>query len=472
MNPDFVDEKAPFRQEVDSMGTVLVPARVYYGASTQRARDNFPISGLRMPTAFIRALALVKHCAAQANGRLGLLSPEVADAISRASLQVADGLFSEEFVVDVFQTGSGTSTNMNMNEVVARRARELAGLSLEDRTSIHPNDHVNLGQSSNDVVPTALHMSAQQEILERLIPALELLEKSLSKKAKQLKKTVKTGRTHLQDATPVTFGQVFGGYAEQVREARLQVLSSTRKLQRVALGGTAVGTGLNAHPDFARTVLRELSTRYGYQVRETKNHFRSQSSIDDVVTVSGALRNAALAILKVADDIRWMSCGPRAGFGELTLPAVQPGSSIMPGKVNPVIIESLRMVCIQVQSNDHSIALSAQSDNFELCVMLPLVTYNLLQSVSILSKGCENFALKCIDGIEATDKGPADVHFGLGLATALVPAIGYDEAARLAKLAASSGESVLEVARKYTELSEARLRSLLDPFKMTKKPRR
>lgn len=455
------------REERDSMGTVLVPANAYYGASTQRAVENFPISGLRLQVEFNRTLARIKRAACLTNQRLGLLDDDVAEAIELALEEVLCGRFEQDMVVDVFQTGSGTSTNMNINEIVARRAREMLG-NVDSRDLVHPNDHVNLGQSSNDVIPTALHLSAYEQILSRLIPALSRLEKSLKKKSKQFRSVVKTGRTHLQDATPVTLGQVFGGYAAQVGEAIKHLKLTSRSLSRVALGGTAVGTGLNAHPKFAREVCKLLSKDFGFPIREARNHFRAQSTIDDVVAVSGALRVCAVSLMKIADDVRWMGSGPRAGFGEVNIPEVQPGSSIMPGKVNPVIAESLRQVVVQVIGNDASIAFAGQSENFELSVMLPVVAYNLLQSISILSNAADNFKLKCVDGITATTRGPELVEKGLALVTALVPEIGYDECARLAKIAAKTGETVFVVALRETKIPEAKLKRLLDPLKLTR----
>ncbi|MDZ4836289.1 MAG: class II fumarate hydratase [Candidatus Melainabacteria bacterium] len=457
------------REERDSMGTVLVPADAYYGASTQRAVQNFPISDLRLPSEFNRAVARIKKAACRVNCGLGLIDSDKAEGIDLALEEVLIGRFDRWFVVDVFQTGSGTSTNMNVNEVVARRARELMGGDANARDLVHPNDHVNLGQSSNDVIPTALHLSAYEEILTRLIPALTKLEKSLKKKSKQFRSVVKTGRTHLQDATPVTLGQVFGGYAAQVGEANKHLKQTSKRLSQVALGGTAVGTGLNAHPKFASEVCKLLSADFAFPVREARNHFRAQSTIDDVVAVSGAIRVAAVALMKIADDVRWMGSGPRAGFGEITIPEVQPGSSIMPGKVNPVIAESLRQVVVQVVSNDSAIAFAGQSENFELSVMLPVVAYNFLQSISILANATNNFATRCVDDLTATTRGPELVETGLALVTALVPVIGYDESARLAKIAAKTGETVFVVALRETNIPEAKLKKLLNPLKLTRR---
>ena len=464
-------QKGSTRLERDSLGDVRVPADVYYGASTQRAVENFPISGLKLPSRFIHALALIKRCAAEVNGELGLLPDDVAEAIAAACDEISSGELDSQFVVDVFQTGSGTSTNMNMNEVVARRAREILGVDPGDRDAVHPNDHVNLGQSSNDVIPSALHLSAYLDCVDRLLPALARLESGLKRKARQFKGVVKTGRTHLQDATPVTLGQEFSGYAAQVHGSAAALRKAVKSLSRLTLGGTAVGTGINSHPEFAKRVTAKLAVLCDRKVSVTSNHFRSQSSIDDVLNVSGALRMVSIGLRKMADDIRWMGSGPRAGLGELELPAVQPGSSIMPGKVNPVIAESLRMVCVHVQGCDHTILLAAQQDNFELNVMLPVVAYNLLQSIEILSTSCENFRTKCLEGLKATDRGPEQVYAGLGLATALVPTVGYDEAARIAKVASQTGESILDVAVRETDIGEKKLKRILDPRKLTRRSR-
>ncbi len=456
------------REERDSMGVVQVPSDAYFGASTQRAVENFPISDLRLQPAFNHALARIKLAACQTNRDLKLLGRLQAAAIEQALREMLDGRFECWMVVDVFQTGSGTSTNMNINEIVARRAREILAAGGSDET-VHPNDHVNLGQSSNDVIPTALHLSAYELIVSKLVPELTGLERALLAKARQFRKVVKTGRTHLQDATPVTLGQVFGGYAAQVDEARKHLTVTAKRLSRVALGGTAVGTGLNAHPKFAGAVCKLLSQQYPFAVREARNHFRAQSSIDDVVAVSGALRMCGAALMKVSDDVRWMGSGPRAGFGELTLPEVQPGSSIMPGKVNPVIAESLRQVVAQLVGNDATIAFAAQSENFELCVMLPVVAYNLLQSITILANASNNFASRCVVGLQSTERGPALVESGLALVTALVPVIGYDECARLAKVAAKSGESIFAVASRETSIPTRKLKRLLNPLALTRR---
>jgi fumarate hydratase class II len=454
------------RTERDSMGPVQVPEDAYYGASTMRAVLNFPISGLRFPRRFIRALGLIKRSAAEANAELGLLEPRLAEAIVRAAEEVADGRLDDQFVVDIFQTGSGTSTNMNANEVIANRAAELLGGQRGSKL-VHPNDHVNLGQSSNDVIPTAIHLSALLAIGEELVPALSTLQASLAAKAQEFWPVVKTGRTHLQDATPIRLGQEFLGYAGQVERALRRLERAATELEEVALGGTAVGTGLNTHPLFAARVCERLSAATGLAVRETDNHFQAQSSLDAVVGCSGALRAAAIALFKVANDICWLASGPRAGLGELSLPEVQPGSSIMPGKVNPVIPEALIQVCAQVIGNDTTVALAGQRSFFELNTMMPVAAYNLLQSIELLAAGARNFAERCVDGLQARERGPELVETGLGMATGLAPIIGYDAAAEIAKEAAASGRTIREVARERTGLSDEDLRRALDPTSMT-----
>jgi fumarate hydratase class II len=448
------------------MGPVQVPLEAYYGASTMRAVLNFPISGLRFPRRFIRALGLIKRSAAEANAELGLLEPRLAEAIARAAEEVAEGRLDDQFVVDIFQTGSGTSTNMNANEVIANRAAELLGGQRGSKL-VHPNDHVNLGQSSNDVIPTAIHLSALLAIGEELVPALSTLQASLAAKAQEFWPVVKTGRTHLQDATPIRLGQEFLGYAGQVERALRRLERAATELEEVALGGTAVGTGLNTHPLFAARVCERLSTATDLTVRETDNHFQAQSNLDAVVGCSGALRAAAIALFKVANDICWLASGPRAGLGELSLPEVQPGSSIMPGKVNPVIPEALIQVCAQVIGNDTTVALAGQRSFFELNTMMPVAAYNLLQAIELLAAGARNFGEQCVDGLQATERGPELVEKGLAMATGLAPIIGYDAAAEIAKEAAVSGRTIREVARERTGLSDEDLRRALDPTSMT-----
>ncbi len=454
------------RSERDSMGPVRVPKEAYYGASTMRAVRNFPISGLRFPRRFIRALGLIKRSAAEVNADLGLLEPRLAEAIARAADEVAEGRLDDQFVVDVFQTGSGTSTNMNANEVIANRAAELLG-GRRGSKLVHPNDHVNLGQSSNDVIPTAIHLSALLAIREELAPGLSELRALLAAKAEEFWPVVKTGRTHLQDATPIRLGQEFQGYAGQVARALRRLEGAATELEEVALGGTAVGTGLNTHPQFAARVCERLSAATGLAVRETDNHFQAQSNLDAVVGCSGALRAAAIALLKIANDISLLGSGPRAGLGELTLPEVQPGSSIMPGKVNPVIPEALIQVCAQVIGNDATVAVAGERSFFELNTMMPVAGYNLLQSIELLGAAARNFAERCVDGLQATERGPELVERGLGIATGLAPIIGYDAAAEIAKEAAGSGRTIRDVARERTELSDEDLQRALDPTSMT-----
>lgn len=455
------------RVERDSMGEMQVPSDAYYGASTQRAVLNFPISELRFSRSFIRALGMIKLSCAEVNKEKGELDAKVADAIVKAAREVADGKFDSEFPVDIFQTGSGTSTNMNANEVIANRAIEILGGKRGDRQLVHPNDHVNKGVSSNDSIPTAIHVAALIDIKERLVPALTTLEKSLRKKSEEFMPVIKTGRTHLQDATPIRLGQEFLGYTGQVERAIERLQYASQRLSQVALGGTAVGTGINTTPDFAGLVLAKLSKHVDIELTETTNHFQAQSTLDEVVETSGVLKTIACSLMKISNDIRWLGCGPRAGFSEIALPEVQPGSSIMPGKVNPVIAESLCMVAAQVIGNDTTVTIAGQSGNFELNVMMPVAAHNLLESIHLLSKATLNFSKQCVDGITATERGPELVERGLALSTALVPAIGYDASAKISKQAFETGKTVREIARATTKLSEDELNRHLDPFKMT-----
>ena len=455
------------RTERDSMGEMQVPADAYYGASTQRATLNFPVSGLRIPGRMIRALGLIKQAAAEVNVELGLLEPDKGDAIARAAREVAEGKHDAQFVVDVFQTGSGTSSNMNANEVIANRAAELLGAARGAREVVHPNDHVNMCQSSNDVIPTALHLAALLAIREELEPALTTLHRELDAKAVEFWETIKTGRTHLQDATPIRLGQVFRGYAGQLERGLRRVEVAKQELTEVALGGTAVGTGLNAHREFASRVCERVSRLAGVTILESENHFQAQATLDSVVAAAGALRTVAVSTLKIANDIRLLASGPRTGLGELAIPEVQPGSSIMPGKVNPVIAESLIQASVQVLANDQAIVRAGEWSFFELNTMLPLAGHNLLQSIELLGAASRNFAARCVAGTRATERGPQMVERGLAIVTGLVPLIGYDKAAAIAKTAAKSGKSVREVAEAETELSAEQLDAGLDPFKMT-----
>jgi fumarate hydratase class II len=443
-----------FRTERDTMGEMRVPPASLYGAQTARALENFPISGWQFPRAFIRALGMVKSAAAKVNANLGEIAPDLAAKIQAASDAVAEGRYDSEFVLDIFQTGSGTSTNMNANEVIGR----LAGA--------HPNDHVNRGQSSNDVIPTAMHISAAESVHRDLFPAVDLLHGALERKAQEFQEVMKIGRTHLQDAVPMRLGQEFSGYARQVELSRARIEAALEGIYELALGGTAVGTGLNAVPGFAPAAIAELASRSGLPFVEARSHFEAQASKDAVAFLSAALRNYALALTKIANDIRWLGSGPRCGIGELRLPAVQPGSSIMPGKVNPVIAESLLMACAQVVGFDATIAWCAAAGNFELNVMMPVMAYDLLWSIQLLASGSRNFAERLVDGLEA-DRGRAEsfIEQSLAMVTALVPEIGYDKAAALAKEAHASGRTVREVARQKSGLSEERLAALLDPAK-------
>ena len=463
----MTQQETAHRKERDSMGEVEVPRDALFGAQTRRALDNFPISELRKPRRFVEALGAIKLEAANTNHELGLLDEEVKNGIVEAAEEVVEGSLDNQFVLDVFQTGSGTSTNMNANEVISNRAIQILGGELGSKEPVHPNDHVNMGQSSNDVIPTAIHLSALISIKEDLLPALEKLQGALEDKSQEFDDVVKTGRTHLQDATPVRLGQEFEGYAGQVQRGIERVKKAREDLTEVALGGTAVGTGVNTHPEFASKVCERLSERFGVEVRETENHFQAQSAMDGTVFVSGALKTVAVSLMKLANDIRWLGAGPRANLAEIALPEVQPGSSIMPGKVNPVIAESAMMVAAQVIGNDATIALAGQGGNFELNTMLPLIAYNLLQSIDILGSAADNLADQTVAGLEATERGPELVEKGLMLATALAPEVGYDKAAEISKEAFKTGKTIREVAREQTDLSEEELDEVLDAKKMT-----
>ncbi len=455
------------RVERDSMGELQVPADAYYGAQTMRATLNFPISRLRFPRSFIRAMGQVKLAAAQVNQELELLDPEIAGAIVAAATEVVDGRLDGHFVVDIFQTGSGTSTNMNVNEVISNRAVEMLGGELGSRDPVHPNDHVNLGQSSNDVIPTAIHLAALTGIGDGLLPALSQLQGQLDARAEEFMPVVKTGRTHLQDATPVRLGQEFQGYAGQVDRGVRRMGNAMNGLSELALGGTAVGTGVNTHPEFALRVCAKLTEMLNIPVRETDNHFQAQSSLDAIVEASGSLRTVAVSLMKIANDVRWLGSGPRAGLGEIELPEVQPGSSIMPGKVNPVIPESVCQAAAHVIGNDAAVTIAGQSGNFEINVMMPVAAHNLLESIDLLTTSARNFADQCIAGITATDAGPRMVHNGLAIVTTLVPHIGYDRSAAIAKEAQSTGETVKQVAGRRTDFTDAQLDEILDPAAMT-----
>jgi fumarate hydratase class II len=450
------------RIERDSMGEMAVPADARYGASTQRAVLNFPISGQRFPRRFLRALALIKLAAADTNAELGLLDPAVARAIATAAASVADGDHDDQFPIDVYQTGSGTSTNTNMNEVVAN----LATARLGGSPQVHPNDDVNRCQSSNDTIPTALQLAAALALEEALIPALVELQTTLAAKADEFWPIVKTGRTHLQDATPIRLGQEFRGYAGQVEEAVRRAQAARDELLTVPLGGTAVGTGINAHPEYAARTCARLTELLTLPVREAPNHFHAQATLDVAIAAHGGIRTIALSLWKIGSDIRLMGMGPRAGLAELRLPETQPGSSIMPGKVNPVIIESLTMVVGRVVGNDATVAFGQTGSLLELNVMLPVTAVALLESIELLAAATANLSRRVVDGLVATERGPALVEQGLMLATALAPVIGYDEAAALAKDAFKSGRTIRELALERG-LAADDLDRLLDPAAMT-----
>jgi fumarate hydratase class II len=459
-----------FRIERDSMGEMRVPASALYGAQTQRAVENFPVSDLRWPRSFIRALGLVKWAAAQVNRDLGLLGADKADVIVQAAREVVDGKWDSQFVVDLFQTGSGTSTNMNANEVIANRATQLLGGAMGSKL-VHPNDHVNLGQSSNDVIPTAIHVAALETVDRELLPALAVLHTTLVHKSLEFARVVKIGRTHLQDATPVRLGQEFGGYARQIELGIRRVENMRASLGELALGGTAVGTGINTHPDFAAKVITLLARETDCQFFvEAADHFEAQGAQDSLVEASGALKTLAVSLIKVANDIRWLGSGPRCGIGEINLPETQPGSSIMPGKVNPVIAESLLQVCVHVIGNDTTVMLGGQSGNFELNVMLPVMAYNLLESIQLQASAVRNFTTKCVAGLTANEaRCEAMIEQSLAMCTALAPEIGYDAAAKIAKESYRTGKTVREVALDQKVLSPERLKLLLDPAGMTER---
>lgn len=434
-------------KEKDTMGTVLVPGNAFYGPQTQRAVENFPVSGIGMPVPFIQALALVKKCAALVNGQLGVIKQNISDAIVTAAQEVIDGKFDGQFVVDVFQTGSGTSTNMNMNEVLASRANEIITGVKVGKFPVHPNDHVNAGQSSNDVIPSALHIAAMVMTNEHLKPALDRLRDALLKKASEFVRMKKIGRTHLQDAVPIMLGQEFSGYARQVELGIKRLESAEERLAELALGGTAVGSGLNAHPDFESKTIICVVDNTNLPFKSAKNHFEAQAARDAAVEASGALKTVAVSLSKIANDIRWMASGPRCGIGEINIPSLQPGSSIMPGKVNPVIPESVLQVAAQVIGNDTAIMIGGHSGNFELNAMIPVIAHNLLQSIEILGSVATIFSDRCINGITVNEETcNASVEKSLALATPLIPHIGYEKAAEIAKKAFETGKTIKEIA--------------------------
>jgi fumarate hydratase class II len=456
-----------YRLEKDSMGLVRVPKEAYYGAQTQRAIENFPVSGWRFQREFLYALGLVKYAAARVNLELGFLKKTISNAIQKASHEVMQGRWDKQFLVDIFQTGSGTSTNMNANEVIANRANEILGGKKGNYRPVHPNDHVNLGQSSNDVFPSCIHIASLILLQKRLLPALKNLNGALREKRREFYPILKIGRTHLQDATPIRLGQEFGGYAQQVAWGSRRIRNVIGPLSQLPLGGTAVGTGINTHPLFARKVVSIINRETGYNFREAINHFEAQGARDAAVETSGVLKTVAVSLIKIANDLRWLGSGPRCGIGEILLPETQPGSSIMPGKVNPVIPESLIQVCAQVIGHDSTITLGGLSGNFELNVMMPLIAYNLLESVRLLANAVNNFSKKCIEGLKADrERCEEMIEKSLGLATILTSKIGYDEAARIARKAYDQRKTIRQVVEEEGIFSKEDLNLLLDPWSM------
>ena len=460
--------KKNVRVESDSMGEMTVPSDAYYGAQTARAIENFPISGIKKHSLLVKAMGMIKQAAAESNMELGNITKKLGKAIVKAAQEVIDGELDDHFVLDVFQTGSGTSTNMNTNEVIANRANEILGIRKGDKSGVHPNDHVNYGQSSNDVYPTALHVSAILAIDHYLLPGMKNLLKALNTKARQFDKIVKIGRTHLQDATPIRLGQEFSGYASMIEHGIKRVEYAKKELSELAIGGTAVGTGINTDPRFPKLMAKKLSKMTGAKLREADNHFEAQGSKDAVVQASGSLRTVAVSLMKIANDIRWLGSGPRCGIGEINIPAIQPGSSIMPGKVNPVIPEAVCQVAAQVMGNDYTITIGGMMGNFELNVMMPVKGHNLIQSIELLARASDIFADKCIKGITADKKRCEEmIEKSLAMCTSLAPVIGYDNAAKIAKEAYETGKTVREVALEKKVLPADKLNELLDPWSMT-----
>ena len=452
-----------YRKEKDSLGEVQVPVDALYGAQTQRALENFPISGHRFGRRFIQALGLVKKCAAAVNKDLGYIDPVLADSIVKAASEVVDGTWDKEFVVDIYQTGSGTSTNMNANEVISRRANQL----LKDEL-VHPNDHVNFGQSSNDVIPSAIHISARLSLELDLVPALKRLKGALALKADEFDHVIKSGRTHLMDATPVRLGQQFSGYAHQISKSIKRVNSGSAELIELALGGTAVGTGINTHPEFAERTIALISEELSLEFCEAENHFEAQAAKDAVVQLSGCLNTVATSYFKVADDLRWLASGPTSGISEIQLPAIQPGSSIMPGKVTPVMSEAMMMVAARVMGNHTTVTVAGQRGNFELNVMMPVLGFTTLESIRLLANMAVVFADRCVKGITANEERTQDLlEKNPSIATALNPFIGYDKAADVAKEAAREGVSVREVVQRHNLIDADKVDDALDVRKMT-----
>jgi fumarate hydratase class II len=457
------------RIEKDSMGTMDVPVSALYGASTQRAVLNFPISGYRFSREFIRALGLIKMAAARANQDLGKLDAARANLIAQAAAEVSAGVLDEHFPLDIFQTGSGTSTNMNANEVIANRCSQIVGHPIGSRDPVHPNDHVNMGQSSNDVIPTAIHVATAESLKKNLLPALHRLEDALRRKSIEFWDIIKIGRTHLMDATPVRLGQEFAGYAKQVEYARLRAGNAISAIEELALGGTAVGTGLNAHPEFARRAISIIAMETDISFREAADHFEAQGAKDGLVQASSLLKTIAVSFFKLTNDIRWLSSGPRCGIGEIQLPATQPGSSIMPGKVNPVMCEALMQVCSQVIGNDATISWCGANGNFELNVMMPVLAHNILESIRLLASAVTVFADRCVDGIVANKARCEElVEYSMAMVTSLAPIIGYDRAAQIAHESAKTGRTVRQICEEQQVLPPAELAAALDPVEMTK----
>ena len=456
------------RKEQDSMGDMLVPDDAYYGAQTQRAVENFPISGIPISKSMIQALGKIKRSAAIVNNELGLLDGKRKNAIVQAADEIIEGKFYSQFPIDVYQTGSGTSSNMNCNEILSNRASEIMGGVIGAKDPVHPNDHVNLGQSSNDVIPTAIHIAANTMLEEELIPALQKLADELDKKAIEFSDIVKIGRTHLQDATPITLGQEFSGYTQMVKNGIKRIQNAQGFLSELAIGGTAVGTGINTKAQFGSLVAKEISRFTGISFIEASNHFEAQGAQDAAVETSGALKTIAVSLSKIANDIRWLGSGPRAGLGELILPAVQPGSSIMPGKTNPVICEAMIQGCAQVIGNDMAITIGGQGGVFELNLMLPLIAHNLTNSITILSNSTNIFTEKLITGLKANkEKCAGYIEGSLAMCTSLAPVIGYDKAAQIAYKAFNSGKTVREIAMEDNVLDKDKLDEILDPKSMT-----
>lgn len=456
------------RIEKDSMGEMPVPAEALYGASTQRAVLNFPVAGRGLDRSVIRGMGLIKWAAALANKDLGVVPAEKCDLIGRAAEEVVNGEHDAHFVVDVYQTGSGTSTNMNANEVIANRCSQLAGKAIGSKDPVHPNDHVNQGQSSNDTIPTAIHIATAESLKNVLLPEMKALQASLQAKAEAFHDIIKIGRTHLMDATPVRLGQEFGGYARQLELAVDRVHKAIKAVLELPLGGTAVGTGLNCHPEFPPKAIAFIAEQTGIEFREAKDHFEAQAAKDGLVEASGQLKTIATSLFKIANDVRWLGSGPRCGIGEIRLPSTQPGSSIMPGKVNPVMSESLMQVAARVMGNDATVTWAAANGNFELNVMMPVLADSLLESINLLANASAIFRERCVDGIEANKERCEElIEYSMSMVTSLAPIIGYDTAAQIAKKSVETGKTVRELCREMEVMPEAELAAALDPVTMT-----